>query len=687
MAAADAEPPQRAQDGVAHAESVVRQECERQKNLQRGHSDVVAQHHQMAAQQNAGAPRPQGEKHRNDRRQGAGGENEERRPQRRGLRQEPGQRERQQDRGRSERAAEIVEHFPAPGQRRRGRRAPAPREPAEQLPVAPRPAVLAPRRDVVTGRKLLHHLHVGGEAGAGEDALEQIVAEHCVVGDAAGERGLKRVDVVNPFARVGAFAENILIDVGHSRRVGVHAAGAGEDPLVERALAPDRQRGRDARLENGVAADDALLPGAEPRPVERMGHLADQLQRGASGQPRVSVERDHKAHLRGNAGRPSGDRRECRVGRAAQQAVELVQLASFALPAHPFVLTRVEDTAPVEEKKALAGRTRPVPAVQFVHCGGRRRQHPGLAGDSFCVGIRPVGEHGEGNITVRAGEMVDLEGLDLLQQAGFAGRDDGHDDKRAHRLRHAAGQSEAGQGFCAENRGDGAVDQRRRELRRRQKAGEPEQRQPPRADIAAVHRPERAGDQKRGEAQDRARIADDAGAGEETDGRGPGRRAEADAALKDRAPVRDQIKPGVAETFRLACACLRRGAPRRLQRPLRDLSLRQRAAARQVLDRAAVAVARPEIHRREGAGRAQPRVDKADALEEIGPVDVGDEPHAGDDIAHGDIGHALAVMRLAHRLVDGHALGRQPLVQPAERGRGARVLVAQAFGELRGKAV
>ena len=112
------------------------------------------------------------------------------------------------------------------------------------------------------------------------------------------ERRLEGVDVVDALAGVGAFAEQVLVDVGDGRGVGIDAAGPENDALEERALAPDRQRRRDARLQDAVAVDDAPLRGVEARAVERMRHLADQPARGVARQPGVGVERDDVADVR-----------------------------------------------------------------------------------------------------------------------------------------------------------------------------------------------------------------------------------------------------------------------------------------------------------------------------------------------------------------------------------------------------
>ena len=90
----------------------------------------------------------------------------------------------------------------------------------------------------------------------------------------------------------------------------------------------------------------------------------------------------------------------------------------------------------------------------------------------------------------------------------------------------------------------------------------------------------------------------------------------------------------------------------------------------------------------EVAAGAQDVVDQADALEELRPVDVGDQAHAGDDVAHGDVGRALALMLARAPLVGRRALARQPLFEPARAaGVTSRVLVAQPLDELDDEAV
>ena len=79
-------------------------------------------------------------------------------------------------------------------------------DPWQQLPVAAHPAMLARGGDVVARGKFLDHFDVGGEAGARENAFEQVVAEHRAVRKAAVERGVHRLHVQEALAGEGAGA-------------------------------------------------------------------------------------------------------------------------------------------------------------------------------------------------------------------------------------------------------------------------------------------------------------------------------------------------------------------------------------------------------------------------------------------------------------------------------------------------
>jgi hypothetical protein len=87
---------------------------------------------------------------------------------------------------------------------------------------------------LVVGGKLLEQVDIGDQSSACEQPLEEVVTQQRVFLDPARQRCLERVDVVDPFSRVGSLAEQVLIDVGDRGRIGVHAPGARHDPLVDR---------------------------------------------------------------------------------------------------------------------------------------------------------------------------------------------------------------------------------------------------------------------------------------------------------------------------------------------------------------------------------------------------------------------------------------------------------------------
>jgi len=250
--------------------------------------------------------------------------------------------------------------------------------------------VVAEGGDVVAGRELVYDLDIGGESGAGEDALEQIVTKERRVRHSAGESSLESVDVVDALAGIGAFAEQILVHVRDGGGVGVDTTHAGEDALEERALAADGQRRRDARLQHRMAFHDPAGDCVEAGPVERMRHLPDQPADRVTRQLRVGVERDDVADIRGHGGRLPVEAQERGVGRAAQELVQFVKLAALALPAHPSPLACVPNPPAVEQQEALAAGRRAVAPVEpsdALHCS--RKESP-VTRDVLGRGIDPI---------------------------------------------------------------------------------------------------------------------------------------------------------------------------------------------------------------------------------------------------------------------------------------------------------
>jgi hypothetical protein len=99
-------------------------------------------------------------------------------------------------------------------------------------------------------------------------AFDQVVAQDAVFGQAAGQRALERVDVVDALADERAFAEQVLVDIGNRARVRVDAGFAAIQPRIAGTVGA-RQAQADARLQDAVAFDHDVpaAAAAEHRPV------------------------------------------------------------------------------------------------------------------------------------------------------------------------------------------------------------------------------------------------------------------------------------------------------------------------------------------------------------------------------------------------------------------------------------
>ena len=201
-------------------------------------------------------------------------------------------------------AAQVVEDLPARDRpaacwdaraaRRRGRCATASGQSASRR--APSDAAARRRRGSCRDSRRRDAMSVH-KPGARVEAFEQIVAEQRVLRHAPGQRGFEGVDVVDALADVAALVEQVLIDVGDGRGVGIDADVPGEHPRERRPVGAG-DADTDARLQHPVAFRDAPSRGVESRPVERVRQRADQPPRRLQRQLRVGVERDHVADRR-----------------------------------------------------------------------------------------------------------------------------------------------------------------------------------------------------------------------------------------------------------------------------------------------------------------------------------------------------------------------------------------------------
>ena len=230
----------------------------------------------------------------------------------------------------------------------------APEDPRQQLPVTACPAVLARRGGRIVRRKLIEELDIGDQSCPCEDAFKEVVTQQRVLRYSPGEGCLKCIDIVDPFADVRALTEKVLVNIGDRRCVRVNAARAREDALKKRSPAIGRQRRRHARLKQGVALNDSTDMRVKPRPIEGMRYGADQSSGGPPWQPRVGIQCDDIADAGRNRRCPTGCWHEAGIRGTAQQAIEFMELAPFALPADPLSLALVPAAPAVEKKKSLA---------------------------------------------------------------------------------------------------------------------------------------------------------------------------------------------------------------------------------------------------------------------------------------------------------------------------------------------
>ena len=149
---------------------------------------------------------------------------------------------------------------------------------------------------VVVGRIIVQEFDVCHKRSARVETFKEVVAEQRVFGNAVSQRHLEGVNIVETFARVAAFTEEVLINVGDGGRVRINARVAGEDTRKQRARGA-RQRDADARLQNRVAFRDAPLLFVVARAIERVRDRADETTRHIARQLRVGIERDDVANI------------------------------------------------------------------------------------------------------------------------------------------------------------------------------------------------------------------------------------------------------------------------------------------------------------------------------------------------------------------------------------------------------
>ena len=517
----DGQPPERPPDGVEHHGRLVGQEGDRQPDLLGVHPGVGPEQAQPARRDGVRWLEQEAVGGRRVDREGEHEQRDQRPHERRAGQDRPRQQQEDEDRRRREAAPEVVEQLPPADDRERvatpapARVAHARQQPRQQLPVATHPAVHARGERGVARRIIVEHLGGRREGGAGVVAFEQVVGEDGVLGQRPAERVAERVDLVEPLARVDALAEQVHVGIGHGRGVRVEARAAGIDAGKE-GLATALGRDRDARLDDAVAVGHAPGPLGVARPVERVGGRRDERAGAVGRRPRVGVECEHVANGIALRRRPEvaldDDVGGGRIG-VAQEVVELLELAAFALPAHPDTLLRIPPALAVEEEEAVVGRrTVAAGAGAALACVEGPDRAGGGLDDGLVVGHRrlrsvgPVGQEREAEGRVGVGERVHLEPLDHLPGVRRRREQRRDDDEGAVLVRHAVAEGQAWEPVRRQEADDVPVDERDREVQQGQRGRRDGHREPAPAGPAGVGEQHRDGQAESGQQRDAPEV-------------------------------------------------------------------------------------------------------------------------------------------------------------------------------------
>ena len=456
------------------------------------------------------------------------------------------------------------------------------------------------------------------------DPLEQVVAQKRVVRCPVREATLERCDIEDSLPRVDALSEQVLVHVGHGVRVEVEPRVRFHDSREDRRVSPAGGR-LEPGLEDRVAGacpSVSVVPG----PVQGVGQRRDQPHRGARGQVSVGIERDHVADS-DELPEVTFHRPQARVVCAEKQAVELMQLASLALPAHPAPLGRVPLPGPVQQEK----RDLPIPPVDGVQSGHalrrpledrlvRRRELGGSVG--------PVGEQSPPHVRVAVSLISHLEARQQGVHLLLVAHQDGNRDDRTSVSRDPVRQVELRQHPRRDQGGGQPIRDAERDGRGGNDSAQQHQRDHGAGRTGTDRRTGQREEQQEGESETAATVGEaDVPQEEATRARSAGRPVAEDlfeggAALADQ-PVADVPFHQVTRGLRGP------GSPHGL---VRDRILRLPGAAGQFLDGPPIAVPRLEVHARICPVRipSQDALHPAGALHEPPPVVGRQSPEAAD---------------------------------------------------------
>ena len=272
---------------------------------------------------------------------------------------QPGHQQQPQAGGGQQAAAQVVEDLPAVQQGQRIAAASARglgdtrKNPPGDLPVAANPAMGAAAVTLVPLGKFVVKLDIAGQPHPHMCPFDQVMAQHPLFGETAGKHAAEGSYVVDALAMVRSFAAQILIDIGDSLGIGVDADRIGEEPAENRDTGAGQGRAY-PRLDDGVTGHD-IARAIEAWLIQRMRQCLDHPAGRCVRQLGVAVQRDDEAHI-GKMIRVAHINQAWGIlrPRSVDLAVQLLQLAPFALPADEFPLGFAPGALTMEQEKTFA---------------------------------------------------------------------------------------------------------------------------------------------------------------------------------------------------------------------------------------------------------------------------------------------------------------------------------------------
>ena len=160
-------------------------------------------------------------------------------------------------------------------------------------------------------------------------------------------------------------------------------------------------------VENGVTLDHAAGRWIKAGPVQWMRHRADEFAGGIARQRGIGVQREDVLD-RGEDRQVADDLGERFARTAAEQRVELFELAPLALVAHPEMFVRIPHARPVKEMKDRY-TCGVVPGIQRLDAFAHQPQQFRVVGLRRIGGVAEVGEECEKQVRVAIPQVPDLQ--------------------------------------------------------------------------------------------------------------------------------------------------------------------------------------------------------------------------------------------------------------------------------------